>query len=75
MEVSRWPRITICCSFSCFATCMTPTKETPLNWRPELEGRWMPPGGAQHSQLFLFCALSPHTGNSDFTAEKSWGEM
>ena len=26
MDVSRWPRITICCSFSCFATCVTPTQ-------------------------------------------------
>jgi len=26
MDVSRWPRITICCSFSCFATCVTPTR-------------------------------------------------
>ena len=27
MDVSRWPLITICCSFSCFATCVTPTWE------------------------------------------------
>lgn len=27
MDVSRWPLITICCSFSCFATCVTPTRE------------------------------------------------
>lgn len=27
MDVSRWPRITICCSFSCLATCATPGKK------------------------------------------------
>lgn len=27
MDVSRWPLITICCSFSCFATCVMPIKD------------------------------------------------
>lgn len=39
MEVSRWPLITICCSFSCFATCVMATKETTLNFKFEVEGK------------------------------------
>lgn len=75
MEVSRWPLITICCSFSCFATCMMPTKETTLNLKPELEGKAdVSPGGTQRSHLFLFCALNTHTGNCDFAVEKSRDE-
>lgn len=71
MEVSRWPLITICCSFSCFATCVTPTKETTLRRKPELEGKADGSRGTQRSQLFLVRTLSTHRGNCGLAVDES----
>lgn len=58
MDVSRWPLITICCSFSCFATCVTPTREDKVQvqtWSPR-PGRLScpqtqaPPAPSQHGE-------------------------
>lgn len=72
MEVSRWPLITICCSFSCFATCRVPTGE---KLELEAEGEIGIPSGTKQLQIASSSTDNIHTENFKTAARKSYDKV